>query len=335
MSCQHIIKKYDDVLHCWKNFPCGHCPGCIADKTTTWALRCAYETLTPYGNSFLTLTYDDYNVPISRPFLNNFSNFSGSEFYKNFVHNRVEGTLFKRFTLKRSHLNTFIDSLNNFCQKSYKFPKLISRSTPDFKYFACGEYGDSFGRPHFHIAFFGLDFQEFQPIFHRLWKKGNIKSLPIMNGCTRYICKYFSKQSSELKDIFVNDYLEPPFVTSSKGLGSALYFDHASEILENGGFFHYGKSFLHCPTYWQQKIVHVDDDYFLESQRKIVSRYKQLKGFALSHGFSDVESYLTNLNFNKELEFNQKQFLHSQPVNLEISNPCGSISSDIIKEALL
>ena len=108
MSCLHLIKQYDDKAHSWKKFPCGHCPGCIADKTTTWSLRCAYETLTPYGNSFLTLTYDDFNVPISLPFRNNFSDLSGSEFYKTYVHGHIEGNMYKRFTLNINFLNIFL-----------------------------------------------------------------------------------------------------------------------------------------------------------------------------------------------------------------------------------
>ena len=134
--------------------------------------------------------------------------------------------------------------------------------------------------------------------------------------------------------MFIESYFEPPFVTSSKGLGSALYYDHAEEIRENGGFFHYGKSWLHCPTYWQQKIVHVDDNYYLKSERSIINRYKQIKGFAESHGYFDIESYLTELNFTRELEYNQKQFKLSQPVNVELSHPYGSVSQEIIKEAL-
>lgn len=46
--------------------PCGKCIGCRIDRSRDWAIRCHHEAqMTQFttGNSFLTLTYDDDNLP--------------------------------------------------------------------------------------------------------------------------------------------------------------------------------------------------------------------------------------------------------------------------------
>lgn len=43
--------------------PCGQCSGCRANRAHEWALRCDHEAKSHDCNSFVTLTYDDENVP--------------------------------------------------------------------------------------------------------------------------------------------------------------------------------------------------------------------------------------------------------------------------------
>lgn len=43
--------------------PCGQCIGCRLDKSRDWALRCMFEAGQYMDNSFITLTYDDENLP--------------------------------------------------------------------------------------------------------------------------------------------------------------------------------------------------------------------------------------------------------------------------------
>jgi len=44
--------------------PCGHCMGCRLERTRQWAVRCTHEAqLHGINNAFITLTYDDANVP--------------------------------------------------------------------------------------------------------------------------------------------------------------------------------------------------------------------------------------------------------------------------------
>jgi len=51
-----------------------------------------------------------------------------------------------------------------------KFMKRLRKAFPDssIRYYMCGEYGEQFGRPHFHACLFGFDF-----IDKTIWKKTN------------------------------------------------------------------------------------------------------------------------------------------------------------------
>ena len=43
--------------------PCGYCIGCRLEKTKEWAIRCVHEAQLHQANCFITLTYNDKNLP--------------------------------------------------------------------------------------------------------------------------------------------------------------------------------------------------------------------------------------------------------------------------------
>lgn len=43
--------------------PCGQCIGCRLERSRQWAMRCMHEASLYDQNSFITLTYDDSNIP--------------------------------------------------------------------------------------------------------------------------------------------------------------------------------------------------------------------------------------------------------------------------------
>jgi len=42
---------------------CGQCRGCRLERSRQWAMRCMHEAAQHERNSFITLTYDDENLP--------------------------------------------------------------------------------------------------------------------------------------------------------------------------------------------------------------------------------------------------------------------------------
>ena len=52
------IKAFQDL-----EVPCGKCIGCRIAKRKEWSLRMLHELTYHPQSSFITLTYDDYNLP--------------------------------------------------------------------------------------------------------------------------------------------------------------------------------------------------------------------------------------------------------------------------------
>lgn len=81
MACYHPLKAYRSreigkngkrkiVFNIRQGFrdlqvivPCGQCVGCRLERSRQWAIRCAHEASLYKENSFITLTYDDNNLP--------------------------------------------------------------------------------------------------------------------------------------------------------------------------------------------------------------------------------------------------------------------------------
>lgn len=73
MACYRPIKGYrrpdgavvfsgrGDLGQC--EVPCGSCVGCRLERSRQWAVRCVHESKMHDSSSFVTLTYDDGNLP--------------------------------------------------------------------------------------------------------------------------------------------------------------------------------------------------------------------------------------------------------------------------------
>lgn len=102
--------------------PCGGCLSCRIERRQELTLLQCCEASLYDENWFLTLTYEDWKTI------------------------QLEGI--PPYSLDRSHLSRFTESMRKYCRYNGF----------DFRYFACGEYGDHYGRPHYHLSIFGLPF---------------------------------------------------------------------------------------------------------------------------------------------------------------------------------
>lgn len=117
-------------------------------------------------------------------------------------------------TLVPSHLSSFLKRL---------------RKSLDYKvrYFACGEYGSKFGRPHYHLIIFGLkkeDYHKVKDNWHYADLKKYSRAVDVQEAgydSLGYVAGYVGKK------LPVNSYYanlrEPPFHRCSLGLGLAGY----------------------------------------------------------------------------------------------------------------
>nr|WAE43914.1 MAG: replication initiator protein [Microviridae sp.] len=113
-------------------------------------------------------------------------------------------------SLKKSHLQKF-------------FKRIRRRISPErIRYFACGEYGDKFKRPHYHAIIFGigLDYDD-QDLISDCWHLGRVHFGQAEPASIRYIAQYIDKKYDGDLAVIIYDmnHLERVFKISSLGLG--------------------------------------------------------------------------------------------------------------------
>lgn len=281
--------------------PCGSCLACRLDKLALWSARCNSE-LVKARSSFVTLTYDDNHL-----------NYNKS----------ASGSLALLPTLRKSDFQHFLDNLYH---KVKKMPFLPKGNSYDYKFFGCGEYGDSFLRPHLHILFFGLDFKDIEKLFNSTWKNGLVKSLPILNGGIRYVVDYMSKNlNGNLAKVQYDDTLrERPFYSCSRGLGFDFFYSHRKEI-SSTGCVKIGSRVIPVPTYYKNLFTFYSEDTLYSREKLKIDNFNRLKNEGLKLGFKDYNSYIRYLRKANELN------IHARLVNkgraaLPSYNDCDSFS---------
>lgn len=242
MACAHPYilpnQKYGPSYNWWSRnkyytIPCGYCLNCRIDKRN-WLEDACNDEYKHYGYAaFVTFTYDNSTLPWSYDLAT--SDLVPTLRYKDFQN------FIKRFRRTCDYHNLWN---NTTCRR-------------DFKLLCVGEYGDEFNRPHWHVLFFGLDYQACEKQFLSSWKNGLIESDPILKGGIRYVLKYLDKQYISKKkwiETHGSDY-ERPTMRHSTGLGHHLLLSQLDDIKNNN----YSYKARHntrrpLPTYWKNKI---------------------------------------------------------------------------------
>lgn len=118
--------------------PCGHCISCRLKQSKDWANRCMLEAQEHDSNYFVTLTYNDDNLPEPNPLLDSIDPVTG-ECEVSPVH-----------PLNKRDVQLFMK-------------RLRKKVSPDkIRFFGCGEYGSESMRPHYHLILFGLSLYDLE-----------------------------------------------------------------------------------------------------------------------------------------------------------------------------
>lgn len=288
-SAYNKYKKYGNVKTYMDSLliPCGNCLGCRLDKLALWSARCNYE-LYKNRSAFLTFTYDDYHLK----YLDDIALYP---------------------TLVRDDLHRFLDNLRH---KIKAMPVLPKGSKRDFSYFAVGEYGGHFERPHYHVLFFGLDFADFKKIFYSTWKNGYIKSLPILTGGLRYVIDYFTKENvtGKLAESLYDDTCrQRPFNLVSRGLGSELFYAHRDEIRQ-GKDLHIGSRVVPVPPYYRNLYGNYSDSEVCSRLKINREHFQEIERESKRLHFSDTDSYLAYIRRSNELALESRFRRDNVPV---------------------
>lgn len=173
------------------SIPCGRCLACLSDYQAQWTSRAMLEASLYKYNYFVTLTYNDDNIPL-QPIIN-----------------PVTGETRLVNTLVKEDFTAFFKRLR--ARQAYK-------GYPSPRFLACGEYGDTTKRCHFHFLGFNLyiddlafyyfkgqkgihfDYQVGDEAYYLsntlsdLWGKGFILITELTPANCSYVCSYVNKQ---------------------------------------------------------------------------------------------------------------------------------------------
>lgn len=130
------------------------------------------------------------------------------------------------------------------------FQKFMKRLRKQFsgrriRFFHCGEYGEQYGRPHYHACLFGFDFPDkvpwmerkgFQvwrsPILEQLWPFGRCEIGSVTFESAAYVARYIMKKVTGPSAKAYYGELAPEYVTMSRrpGIGQPWLDKYMSEV---------------------------------------------------------------------------------------------------------
>ena len=151
-----------------------------------------HEAQTHTHSWFLTLTYDDEHLPHGG-------------------------------TLDPEHPRAFIRSLRDDVKDQWeKHGPRSHYGSPNLSYFLCGEYGDKYLRPHYHIVLFGPDLLDRYRLDHRgdppVWESGLIADhwehglhefSTVSMGSASYVAGYVRKKVEQQNDPYLYERVFP------------------------------------------------------------------------------------------------------------------------------
>lgn len=209
--------------------PCGKCPPCKKKRRNNWSLRLEKEIGQSKSACFMTLTYAE--APIS---------FNGHP------------------TLQRDDFTLFIKRLRKCAPKTPYIKKNGSTGyTSSLKYYAVGEYGTKYLRPHYHIILFGLHphFLKRPNKVANIWGHGSIDIAECNIRTINYVTSYVMQGSwVPTQD---DDDRVAHFATMSKNLGISYLTPqtvkfHISHMLN--AVIGQGGQYQQLPRYYKDKI---------------------------------------------------------------------------------
>lgn len=123
-------------------------------------------------------------------------------------------------TLTYDDVNLPLENSINKRELQLFFKKLRKPLPPrTLKYYACGEYGDEKGRPHYHAIILGLGNTEIcQHYIEDSWQKGQVYLGSVTYQSCRYVAGYiWSTYDGAMRDHWQGK--EEPFRLCSQGIG--------------------------------------------------------------------------------------------------------------------
>lgn len=231
------LKRYDIEKEI--QIPCGQCIGCRLQRSTQWAMRCVHEATLYEENAFVTLTYDENNMP------------SGGQLqYEDFQ--KFMKRLRKQFPQKiRFYMcGEYGDQL----QRPHFHACLFNVDFHDKQLWARGEGGENLYR---------------SATLERLWPHGYSTTGDLNYKTAAYTARYCMKKITGKNAKYYYNELTPEFnhMSLKPGIGAAFLKKWESDIYPNDYVILSGKK-LKPPKYYDKQYEKKDKDKYEELKWK-------------------------------------------------------------------
>lgn len=229
------FREYFDKNMDYQYIKCRKCEECKADYARDWSIRCAHEYQMSTCGCFITLTIDDSKANL----------FNSEENLRHYCKRCVKGNRYIKYpisyTLSRGLIQDELKRMRDNLYKKYGV---------SIRYFGCGEYGEQYDRPHYHIIIFGYNFPDkylletsrkgvpiyFSEELQSYWRYGIAKLQDVNHRACMYVAKYCMKKLKFTDDISeIEQYYgrEPEFLLMSRGNCNSKRCPYINEIIKN------------------------------------------------------------------------------------------------------
>lgn len=194
---------------------CGQCTGCRIRRIRDMSIRCCHEARLHKENLYLTLTYNDENLPEDRcvrveefqSFMKKLRHFFNRWYYdnKSRKYRRVEKS--KKNKFKGRKLRYYVCGEYGRICRICGVPEKLCRRMVKSKFSVYHQFKEQLGRPHFHAIVFNCMFYDLEVLkeengfkyyesekLNSIWEKGEVVIGEVNSTTAAYVAKYIMKR---------------------------------------------------------------------------------------------------------------------------------------------
>lgn len=178
--------------------------------------------------------------------------------------------------LRKTHLSLFFKRIREVLRKDKR----------TLRYFACGEYGETKGRPHYHAIVFGIGIDDYETV-REAWPNGLVYFGNVTRFSIQYVARYVTDMYSGKRDPLAHLHSIRPFQVQSQGLGKHWLDAHKEQVLYDVGLRRKG-NVEGMPRYYRKRLGEElsQDDIDQRAKRRIVETREKYE----EHGMTDKRS---------------------------------------------
>lgn len=164
------------------------------------------------------------------------------------------------------------------------------------KYYAVGEYGDNYYRPHYHAIIFGSNDKE---LIEKSWNKGFVYVGNVTHDSIQYVTGYITKKlwGQFGKDVY-GDRL-PPFNLMSQGLGKSYALRNADRLKRDLTEKMKGKP-VGLPRYFA-KVLEIKDEDLKNKRLELIEKVYERRYKYLTNNEREAKDHIDDSRLDIEL----------------------------------